>query len=254
MVGDRVLLEMRDSSEFAVIVSDKDREEWLEARRHVVTGSGVATLMGMNPFKAPDQLLEDYLGTGKPFFPNRKMLWGSFAETWVGKSLASCIGEGKNRYMYLEENLFRVPYRSPLGATTDGYIRKGQDPLLSHMGLHKFVWETSPSGHKANWERFRGACGEMLAQKGSKLYVEIKCVGESQLKYWNSVKDGPPRYYWAQCQVQLHVLDIDKMVIVAKVGGNDIRGHVVERDEAFLEEAVSCATEFMDKVREGREL
>ena len=60
-----------------------NREEWLAARRLGVSGTDVAILMGLNPYKAEDDLLLEKLGVGKRFEGNAATRAGQRLEPFV---------------------------------------------------------------------------------------------------------------------------------------------------------------------------
>ena len=233
-----------------VIDATTQRDAWLAARWECVTGSGLAALTGLSPFSDRQTLLSKYITRNDTFKVNQKMAWGLYSEEYVGRALASILSDHSGRKVsFLGENTFRSQEGSCIGATCDGELKL----QLGSIGPEDAVWDACPSGHKKNWGEL---CDELMELLHKYLYVpvELKLVGQDSLKYWNSPKKGPPSYYWAQCQAQMHVTGVDTMAIVAKVGAHDIRGHIVDRDDLYLEEAEEKATEFMKQVREAREL
>lgn len=232
-----------------VIDAVADRERWLAERWNCVTGSGLAALMGLSPFTDRQKLLTKYITRNDTFKVNRKMQWGTNSEVWVGNMLADQLSSRTvNAVQFVPENKFRRVDGTYIGATGDGFLRQEVLPWKPH-----FDWTTAcPSGHIKNWEAFEEELVSLLSK--GQVELEIKTCGDDQLKYWNDPKAGPPSYYWTQCQAQMFVLGVDAMAIVAKIGAHDTRGHIVHYDKAFMDEAQVSAQEFMQQVKEAREL
>lgn len=216
----------------------ENEEAWLAQRWELVTGSAAAVLMGLSPFKSREALLAEYITMESSFEPNRKAWFGLQLETAIGRLTARALGVA-----FSPCNELRWEDGCPVGSTMDGYLGPTRRPL--------FPPDVCPSGHKKNWAAFREEAQEYI--KSRNFWVEIKNVGHDKLKYWNS-PGLPPQYYWAQCQTQMLVTGEDAMALVAMVGGQDIRGHIIKKDQTFLDNLVEEATTFMQEVREGREL
>lgn len=58
-------------------------EEWLKARRKGVSGTDIAAIMGLNPYKSESQLLVEKLGVGVPFTGNAATRAGQRLEPFV---------------------------------------------------------------------------------------------------------------------------------------------------------------------------
>ena len=222
------------------IDAGEDEAAWLAQRWELVGGSSAAVLMGMSPFKTRDELLLGYVNRKSDFTPGHKTWCGLQFESAIGRALGVSLG-----CSFSPKNELRWKDGSCIGATTDGYLSVSDMLMLPDP--------VCPSGHKRNWVKFAEEASDYLEQRN--LWVEIKNVGQDKLSRapWNR-PGSPPEYYWAQCQTQLLVLDEPKMALVALVGGQDLRGHIIERDEIFLDELQDAAKEFMEEVREGREL
>ncbi len=219
-----------------------DEEAWLAQRWELVTGSAAAALMGRSFFKTREELLDEYIKRESAFKPNRKAWFGNQLEVAIGRVAASALSKDL-LLEFCPRNELRWEEGSSIGSTTDGYltVKTWREPTPFPC----------PSGHKKNWAAFEKEALPLVASRN--LWVEIKNVGQDQLKRWNT-PGSPPDYYWTQCQTQLLVLDEPAMALVAMVGGQDIRGHIIRRDDKFLEELQKEATVFMQQVREGREL
>ena len=221
-------------------VTPETEPEWLEARKHLITGSALAGLMGLSPWATRAKLTARYLGE-EEFSPNRKMWWGNVMEEANGKALAKAIGGG---CYFVPAHRFYS--EAPFGATTDGYL-ESVTGFVGSVGP-----AVCPSGDTRKWGRFRDGVAEIL-ESGGRLWTELKNVGQDQLKNWNQ-EGAPPPYYWAQCQLQMHMLGLDTMALVAKVGAADIRGHLITYDELFMDDATDKAQEFLSELEEMRKL
>ena len=212
--------------------------EWLAARWELVTGSSAAVLMGLSPFKSRSELLTEYINKESSFKANRKAWFGNQMETAIGRALGTSLGA-----LFSPKNELRWQDGSSVGSTMDGY--------LSCSDQVREPSDVIPSGHKKNWAAFAEEATDTFSKRN--LWIEIKNAGADQLKRWN-IKGCPPEYYWAQCQTQMLVLDEPKMALIALVGGNDFRGHIIHRDQDFLDKLQTTAKEFMEQVQEGRDL
>jgi putative phage-type endonuclease len=59
---------------------DRERDEWLEQRRHGIGGSDAAAALGLSPWKTPLSLYLEKTGDARPFRDNESMLWGRVLE------------------------------------------------------------------------------------------------------------------------------------------------------------------------------
>ena len=215
----------------------EDEEVWLAQRWELLTGSGASILMGANPWKDRMTLLKEYLSRESGFVPSAKTWLGSQMEAAIGRATAAALG-----LSFSPMNQLRWHEGELLGSTTDGYLTENADAEAS---------EVVPCGHKRHWRDFADA---VLKQVDSRnFWLEIKNVGQHNLQLWNK-KNNPPEYYWWQCQTQMHVLEEDQMGLVALVGGQDLRPHIVKRDQSAIDKLLQEATTFMHQVFEGRNL
>lgn len=217
-------------------IDASNEEAWLAQRWELVTGSAAAALTGLSPFKTQEELLGEYVKKETSFKPNRKAWFGQQLEVAIGRTIGAALN-----CSFSPMNELRWETGTDIGATTDGYL------TAEWGGLPDIV----PSGHKKNWTAFMEEATSIALNRN--LWVEIKNVGHYQLKRWNQ-PDNPPPYYWAQCQTQLLVTGEEKMALVAMVGGQDLRGHIIKRDDSYLDKLKVEAKKFMGEVREWREL
>lgn len=216
----------------------EDEEAWLAQRWELVTGSAAAVIMGKSPFKTRLELLAEYIYKESSFSGNRKSWFGLQMETAIGRALGASLGA-----LFSPCNELRWETGAVVGSTMDGYLSVS-DQLRESSDI-------CPSGHKKNWKLFADEATEYVQRQN--LWVEIKNTGGGNLRFWN-MPGSPPENYWAQCQTQMLVLDEPKMALIALVGGQDFRGHIIHRDHDFLDKLQETAKEFMEQVQEGRDL
>lgn len=208
---------------------------WAERRTKVVTGTGVASLLGLNPWRGREALLSSYLSPSM-FHGNHRTFWGSELEPSVLSGYAKLTGLTiTNANAYFERDL--------VGSTIDGLI----DPDSLHNLLaasEGYVGTTAPTYWRAGIQAL-----QYLHGRGEPVICECKVTSDRNKADWGK---EVPKHYWAQLQAQMYVTGLDVSVIVANIGGQDIRHHVVERDEAFQQRMVEEAEKFMKEVEYGR--
>jgi len=214
-----------------------DDPAWQERRSKVVTGTGVASLMGLSPWRGREALLDSYLRS-VPFSDNHRTFWGRQLEGAVMQGYASLVGlRIVNANAYFE--------RESIGSTIDGLVDpESLDGLLS--ASEGYVGTTAPSYWRAGVEKI-----QYLLGREEPVICEIKVTSERNKSEWGK---EVPRHYWAQLQAQMYVTGLDTAIIVAKIGAYDVRHHVVEQDASFQSRMLEEAAEFLKEVENGRNL
>lgn len=213
---------------FVCLASD---EQWLQERTHVVTGSEVAILLGLSPWRNEGQLRASW-GQEERLKDTANMWWGRQMEDANREAYSKLLG-----VPVLGHNGFYV--RGALGATTDAFIPAGS--LLEALDATKGYIGTSAATY------WRKHVDILSSQDNSKpILVELKNVQDRYRKDWAKV----PGYYEAQVQAQLYATGLDVGVIVAKLGSADIRAHVVLRDEFMIEDMVIKAQQFLEEMNQ----
>ncbi len=214
-----------------------DDPAWQEKRTEVVTGTGVAGLMGLNPWRGREALLDSYLRSF-PWSDNHKTFWGRELEPSVLSGYAKLTG-----LSIIQANAFFS--KGPIGSTIDGLI----DPE-SLAGLlpasEGYVGTTAPT----YWRKTIDELAYLIGRE-EPVICECKVTSERNKADWGKEF---PKYYWAQLQSQMFVTGLDYAVIVAKIGAYDIRHHLVPADTEFQQRMVQEAERFMKEVSDARNL
>lgn len=210
----------------AKLICHDDDKCWLDEREKRITGSMVAPIMGLSPWKTREALLASVQKTDKEeFLPNKNMWWGSFCE----KNNISAFETITGLSCQPDNSFFGSIEHPLLGATIDGFCWQGE---FSPM-------ETPPIGARKHWELFLsdidGLEGTGLVE--AKQTSRIKGEGYS----WT---DAPPMYYLCQVQHQLLVTGLPWCIIFARIGASDMRMHLVKADKQFHADIIEECTEF----------
>ena len=212
--------------------------QWLEERTKYVSGSDIAALLGLSPWKSREALVAEF---------HTPKVWKDTQNMWWGREM-----EGPNMAAYGKlTGLVVTPHaalyaRGPIGATTDAVILP--DALDGLLEASAGYVATSAATYWAKHHTLLSRCIEVGRTLGRDLpiLVEMKNTGERNRKDW--ANKAPP-YYEAQVQAQLFVTELDTAVLVAKVGSADIRAVVVEADTLMHDEMVSESEKFLKEVR-----
>lgn len=97
-------------------------DEWLAARRQVVTATDAPAVIGVSPWKSALQVYCDKLGIGGPTAESERMAWGRRLEGVIADAYAEETGR---RVAMPSERLTRHPAISWMGASIDRVL---EDP------------------------------------------------------------------------------------------------------------------------------
>jgi putative phage-type endonuclease len=120
----------------------KTKEEWLEARKGLLTASDAAAVLGLSPWKSPTALYAEKVGAYDDSTDNESMAWGRALQNGIGRRFAEKTGrevrEADEYTIYVHEDF---PF---IGATldfweTDG--EKGEGVLETKATAHEWVGE-----------------------------------------------------------------------------------------------------------------
>lgn len=198
------------------------RSEWLDARKGWIGGSDIAAIMGDSPYRTREDVVLDKLGRGKAFYYNKAMWWGTFLEEKNMEAFEKLSG-------FVCEYSQDVYCKGDIGVTLDGLV------------VDAYV------GDNERWVKWYGDPAELAA--GLPAILELKNSSKTTVAKWG---DGPPKYYWWQCQAGMYVTGLTHAVLVAKVGSAGMNAYVIEYDELAMEVASAEATKVMNEVRDAR--
>lgn len=179
-------------------------KQQLEQRKHGVSGSDLAAVLGLSPWKSPQDVWAEKLDLAPPFEGNAATERGNFLEpailAWTGK-VTGLVIEGN------PDRTYQSPEHPLLMATPDGIAYADGRPI-------KTVEVKSPGPRTArHWE-------------------------DPQ-----EVPDGIPVYYVPQVQLEMHCVGLDRAIISALIGG-DLRVYEMHLSPDFIEAAADRVQRF----------
>lgn len=197
--------------------------QWKAERSKLVTGSAVAAIMGLSPFQSREQLANIVQGYEEDTFTgNNRTWWGSFSEKHNMAAFSAITGLRTEPHNGLYTSV-SFPW---MGATLDGFVwRTGAEEPLQDLPLTGLS-----TGY---WDRFQAAL-EGLEGPGLIEMKQTSRVGEWSTKV--------PEYYYAQAQSEMFVTGLHWTAVVAKIGADDMRPHIV----------LACPEFFADMVEQTR--
>jgi putative phage-type endonuclease len=194
---------------------------WLEQRKHRLTSSDAATVLGINPYKKPEELLLEKCGAGRQFFGNE----------------ATAHGE-----KYEDEAISK--YELLMGKTNHdfGMISFGDlDPIRKNS---KYIHEKY---------HFLGGSPDGIAIDNSDLeklnQVEVKCPMRRKIKHGQV-----PEHYFPQVQLNMFILDLEITDFVEYLPGTipgtnqEINIVRVHRDEEWFDKNFPMLESFWTEV------
>lgn len=163
-----------------------NNEEWLEARKGLVTSTDVAALMGDSSYKTHRELwIEKHEETANQITENEKMKWGQRLEAVVAHNIAADHGID-----IVKCNDFSVDQDLRLGCSFD-YIATGEHPAIFEVKTtgewaYKKSWQGKVPKHI--WWQVQT---QMLLSGFNKAYVAVLVGGqESHLFAIDADKDA----------------------------------------------------------------
>lgn len=189
------------------------RARWEETRRAGIGGSDVAAILGLDRYKGPRHVYEEKHGQ-EVARDTEAMEIGREIEDFIARYFSRRSG---------------VPIATPPG--TLAHV----DRPWALVNIDRYaLWD--PSLYPDDLRAIAGP-------------VECKNRSEYQLEEW---EEGPPDAPALQCHWGTAVGGFDIGYVVALVGGNKLRWHVVERDEEMVEHLLDyCGKWYERHVLEG---
>lgn len=202
------------------------RNKVCTAPRHsTLGGTDCSSILGLNPYKSPFDTWLEKVRKGQDLVElnNRYVYWGKRLEAVIADHYAEKHGAtlipSPQRVLTDRPWLSGSPDRliiakKPEDGVYDGISRK----YLQRRGLEV---KTGLGKHSAAW-------------------------GESyqRLRDFDQAKKMMPMYYWAQCQWYMHLMDFPEWHVAVKLDSSDYREFFLDRDEAWLKEAVNTCEVF----------
>lgn len=170
------------------------REEWLEARRKMITASEISIVMGLSPYSSPYALFHRKTGVLPAEPDNDAMALGRHMESYVAEQFARRHPE----FLVLGDGtaLFAHPGRPWMGATPDRLVHErwgfGRDPLA--------VLECKVDGGSEDW-----------GEDGSdQIPVHYRCQVLFQMDVLGVTTGYLACLLWHRRQVRVYELTMDR--------------------------------------------
>jgi len=108
---------------------DTQKEAWLAAKQTCLSGTEVAAILGLHPYKTAYEVWADKRGIGKEFVPNERAEWGNRHE----RTLAEKYGEVHNVQL-LKGGFLRHKDHDWWGGSLDYYcLQTDRKPIIQEM-------------------------------------------------------------------------------------------------------------------------
>jgi len=126
-------------------MNSEEKRQWLEARRHRISGTDWATILGLNPWKSAHQLWLEKTGlVSDEIEDNASMYWGRKLEPCIIQAY-----EEKNFCNVKQPGLLIHPEHDFICGTPDGLVY--EEEFLSH-GLEIKTATIKNSKYLSNWD------------------------------------------------------------------------------------------------------
>ena len=203
-----------------MILTCKDRAEWLEARKKLVTASDVAAILGWDPFRSA---LDVYVQkkTGYVQDETDAMLMGHAFEPGIAKLYE--LKTGRHVEDPGDFTIFISDENPMIGATLDRITWK-EDEIDSD-----------------------GFMVGIVSSHGSPL--ELKHVGWPMRSYW---QDGCPLHVEIQNQIQQYCSGAQWGAFCGVVGGSEIHYGDIDRSDTFIADGIHAIEEFKWRLNNDR--
>lgn len=177
----------------------------LEARRHVIGGSDIAAIAGLNPYRSPLAVYINKRGEVEDQPDNERMLWGRKLEDVVARHFAEV-----NEVKVQRVNRMLVHPKYPMfGANLDRLVVKPRSVLEvktgSAHGKQAWAEETIPPYYELQLRWYLMVTGLkegwVAALLGGQEYIERHITRDKEiedyliqiaLEFWKMVEDGTP--------------------------------------------------------------
>lgn len=215
-----------------ILGDDSDKDAWLAQRHGYVTGSDISVLTGDNKYKSLQDLYQEKMSDTPVQIPtNRPMAWGKYREAHNIDAVRHITG-----CRVRPCHLFVAHPTCKVAATLDGIIAAPTtDKHLSGYDSTGCV---------------QTAVRDMMDLGGTGI-LELKHQSFFSGKNW--IKQGVPRNYYMQVQLQLLVTGSPWALIASVCGGQDIHTHVIVAHQGVHDDIVRLVDTFWSNVDEARQ-
>lgn len=208
------------------------REEWLAARRSLITASDAAVLTGHHPYSTWKELLQRKV-TGDRLEVNPAMWMGTQREASNIQLFGAAAGLTAS--WELSERLLRSKEHPWAGATLDAFVvgRKSKP----YLGVPEELKIELPEG---------------FYERG--VVIEAKNVRSKSRSAWTKPCNTPKSrifHYWAQVQFQMLVTGQTRGVLFAVVDACELYHYPIERNEKYLELLLEAGPRFVRELEEN---
>lgn len=218
--------------------------QWHNERLKCVTGSSIAYLMGIpvpwnqtadTAEKLWAVLLEKYTTKATPWKESRSMWWGRESEECNIQLFCKAAFPPSSYCVEPTNEFWREGY---IGSTIDAKLVLGGSTQLSDSSI--------ATSARTYWrDNLIHPLQQQLGGGNTTGLIEAKQTKERNAKSWGK---EPPPYYYSQCQAQMYVTGLPWVILFARIGGDDVRAHLITPDELFVEEMVERAEKFWSEV------
>lgn len=214
-----------DSSLIRTETKDMSREAWLKWRNRGLGASEVATIMGLNQYKAPVQLFYEKIGmiqpkdTNNPFTFMGRQMEGEIARLWQ-------YWDGTHDSMMTNHDNKTIIRRC---SRVNAFVQNPKYPWL-FVSLDRRINKTKHSPEGA---------------------LECKNMGENASRMW---EHGVPPGYVIQVQTQLLVCKFPFGELASLTGGWKMDVYPFEPNKAIFDSVIAITRDFWNRVERGRSL
>jgi predicted phage-related endonuclease len=209
-------------------ITAKDRNAWLAARRTGITGTDIAAILGLNPWKNAIDVYLDKIGQGRTVEQNEAMWWGTYLEDGMARRYAEITGLKKGELLRGASIAAAFP-KKRVAVFGKG---QGAQVLIRHKE-YPFLLAT---------------CDGLLPAHARGL--ELKTAGIFGADEWGEQgTDQVPVHYLTQCAHYMAVADFGIWDLGALIGiGKRISGNLalyqLHRNRALENELIATAVRF----------
>jgi predicted phage-related endonuclease len=209
-------------------VTARDRTAWLAARRRGITGTDVAAILGLNPWRNALDVYLDKIGEGEPTPVNEAMWWGTYLEDGMARRYAELHDLAKGDLLRGAAIARAFPKRRVL---VFGSGPRAQ--VLVRHPVHPFLLAT-----------LDGLMPKLA--RG----LELKTASDHAVDDWGEQgTDQIPLHYLTQCAHYMGVAEVPVWDVGALIGagariGGNLALYQVFRNHALETEITDTAVRF----------
>lgn len=204
----------------------------LELRKTGISASEVSAVLGLNPYRRPINVWQDKMSPISETPQSESQELGHFFEKHIGQYYATKYApEGFWWRLFMPQKTLVHPEINWAMATPD-----------------RFVFEAPSNTKKSDLRDL----SDLAALGKAHHLAEIKLVGPFAVKDWITdperedltEADRVPLYVFCQCQWQMLVTGYDRVDVPAMLGGTKLRVFQIERDQEFINDALTICESF----------